>query len=67
MYCYSQDIYYNSYKRRIISRNPLLVDEDGDIVDDGDETDLDLDPIEDDPYKDIKLESTVSLLFLSGL
>lgn len=61
--CVLQNILYNGYKRRIISRNPLLVDEDGDIADEGDENDLDLEPIEEDPYKDIRIEGMNSLLF----
>jgi hypothetical protein len=54
---YFQAIAYNGFKRRIISRNPLLLDDDGDVVDDDEEVDnAYFEPIEDNPYKDVKLE-----------
>ena len=54
---YLQTILYNGFKRRIISRNPLLLDDYGDVVDEEEVIDeADVDPVEENPYKDIKLE-----------
>jgi hypothetical protein len=52
-----QEIDYAGYRRSIISRNPLLFDDDGDVVDEDDELeDGEAAPLEENPYQDIKLE-----------
>ena len=49
---------YNGYARNVISRNPPRVDQDGDVVDtDNENSDLDSTDAEDDPYRDVRLES----------
>jgi hypothetical protein len=57
----AEQIDYNGYKRRIISRNPLYMDEDGDLVDDEGDVDENIaTPVEPNPYKDIRLEGIYS-------
>jgi RXT2-like, N-terminal len=51
-----QDIEYAGYKRRIVLRNSLAYDEDGDVVDDDDTEAIDPALMDDNPYKDIRLE-----------
>jgi len=52
-----QEIEFASYKRNIISYNPPLIDDDGDIIEDEDELeDGEVSPMEDNIYEDIKLE-----------
>jgi hypothetical protein len=52
-----QTIEYAGYKRRIVSRNPLAFDQDGDIVDDDDDAeDVDPELMDDNPYDGIRLE-----------
>jgi hypothetical protein len=58
-----QEIEFNGERRHIISRNPLLFDDDGDVIDvdeDDDIEDQDIAPIEDDPYGTIKIEGIVT-------
>lgn len=51
---------YNGYSRYVISRNPPRVDHDGDVVDSENEnSDLETTDAEDDPYRDVRLESTL--------
>ena len=55
---YAQQLMYNGYPRHVISRNPPRVDQDGDVVDSENEnSDLDTTDAEDDPYRDVHLES----------
>jgi len=52
-----QEIEFANYKRNIISYNPPLIDDDGDIIEDEDELeDGEVSPMEDNIYEDIKLE-----------
>src|SRR5215469_546175 len=54
-----QEIEYASYKRNIISYNPPLIDDDGDIIEEEDELEYgEVSPMEDNIYEDIKLEGT---------
>lgn len=63
-----QRILYNDYPRYIISRNPPRVDQDGDIVDSENEnSDLDTTDAEDDPYRDVKVESEFLRVLRCGL
>jgi hypothetical protein len=50
-----QTIEYAGYKRRIVLRNPLAFDSDGDVVDEDDEA-IDPELMDENPYKDIHLE-----------
>ncbi|KAF2667717.1 hypothetical protein BT63DRAFT_480644 [Microthyrium microscopicum] len=57
---YTQEINYHGYRRRIISRNPLLFDEYGDLIEE-DSSDEEGDkpegaPLEDNPYENINLQ-----------
>jgi len=52
-----QEVNYNGYKRNIISFNPPLVDDEGDIIEDEDEIEEgEASPLEDNIYEEIKLE-----------
>lgn len=48
---------YNGYTRTIISKAPLVVDRDGDVVEDAeDDSNSDFEDAEEDPYKDVRIE-----------
>ena len=55
-----QRIEHAGYHRYILQRNPARYDPDGDVVEPGDEyeDEDDLSTIEENPYADIRLEST---------
>ena len=55
----AQKLNYNGFERHTISRNPPMVDPDGDVVDEDEEdSDADLTPAEEDPYADVQIHRT---------
>ncbi|KAF2862794.1 hypothetical protein K470DRAFT_268747 [Piedraia hortae CBS 480.64] len=57
-------INYAGYERPIMSRLPTRYDEDGDVVeeDEMEDEDIDAEPVEDNPFADVQLEKTLAPL-----